>query len=75
MFPSTAPQSSPSRTQTILKGIVHLTCFTIAECWLNAVNLDTLADYHEFIQNQLMLEISQQQRITYVISMPQSLLS
>jgi hypothetical protein len=71
MFPNT-PQR---RTQIILKGLARLACFTIAECWLNAVNLDTLADYHEFIHDQLMREISQQQRIAYVINNTQACLS
>jgi hypothetical protein len=71
MFPSPTPR----RQQVILKGLARLACFTIAECWLNAVNLDTLADYHEFIHDQLMREISQQQRIASVINNTQASLS
>jgi hypothetical protein len=62
------PHRPTTRIRIILKAIARLTCFTIAECWLNAVNLDTLADYHEFIQDQLMREISYRQQITAVIS-------
>jgi hypothetical protein len=67
------PTTITTRPATILKGILHIACFAIAECWLNAVNLDTLADYHEFIQNQLMREISQHQAIAQVsFNIPQA---
>jgi hypothetical protein len=41
--------------------LMRLGCFVIAEYWLNVANLDTIADYNEFIQNQLMAQIQQSQ--------------
>jgi hypothetical protein len=37
---------------TIQRLLIHVTCFAAAECLLNMADLDTLADYYEFIQGQ-----------------------
>ncbi|MFM2432510.1 MAG: hypothetical protein RLZZ511_3724 [Cyanobacteriota bacterium] len=58
MFHPPSPTLDPTA-----RFFVRLSCFVIAECWLNAVNLDTIADYNEFIHNQLMAQIQQSQMV------------
>ena len=65
MLSTTSPNPNNRRT-IITKVLVRLSCFVIAELWLNAVNLDTLADYHEFMQGRMALEVAQQQTITRI---------
>jgi hypothetical protein len=61
MLSSTTYKVAPSRSTIIRRVLIRLICFAIAECWLNAVNLDTLADYQEFMQKDLEVTISQHQ--------------
>ncbi|MBE9033474.1 hypothetical protein IQ266_27460 [filamentous cyanobacterium LEGE 11480] len=57
-------QNQSTTTATIAaRVLIRLSCFIVIEFWLNAVNLDTLADYHEFMQRQLAIEVTQQQTI------------
>jgi hypothetical protein len=40
---------------TIQRLLIHVTCFAAAECLLNVADLDTLADYYEFINGQAQI--------------------
>jgi hypothetical protein len=62
MFHPPSPILNPT-ARCLVRFSVRLSCFVIAECWLNAVNLDTIADYNEFIHNQLMAQIQQSQMV------------
>jgi hypothetical protein len=64
MLSHTHHKASLSRSAIIRRVVVRMICFAIAECWLNAVNLDTLADYYEFMQGQLDVTIAQHQVAT-----------
>lgn len=66
MLSTTSPNPQPQRREIIAKVLMRLSCFIIAEFWLNAVNLDTLADYHEFMQGRMAIAVAQQQTITQV---------
>ena len=61
MLSSTTDKITPSRSTIIRRVLVRLICFAVAECWLNAANLDTLADYQEFMQKDLAVTIAQHQ--------------
>ncbi len=63
MLSSTTDKITPSRSTIIRRVLVRLACFAIAECWLNAANLDTLADYQEFMQKDAAVTIVQHQFI------------